>query len=590
MWQIRIKYFYYLWLGLSISIGKIHAQNLIYNGSFELNVCPKKLSTPWPYGYSFNYGMTSETGWLNVTKTKINCNNICDFYDNEPSYGVIMGDTADTRCCGEGCVQSTVSTFKFDKHYLVQGKLSYNNNSMTNSSYLQQKLSSPLLNNHSYYFYMFYTYHLLIKSQGKMIGQYELTNKLPNITHNGFGVTFSTNQLIYDSINFKNSTHYILPSSNEQRKLRFNTSYSNKWQKLEGTFQSDSLYNYTTIGNFWRTEDIIFNPPLNQSVRSPSFIFLDSINLWDVTHHIVSDTTYCYGQKTVLESQNYSRGNTIWRNASGIVLGTSDSLPITIIQDSLIISIRYFPEIEYETTDSIWLRVKNKPLNFTLKRQGDSCKLPATLIALPNNLTYTWNGLDNGSNNYTASSPQTISVTATDSNKCTDSLSYTVIPEVNFSMSLLSDTCDDKALLNFLPSTYQYYYNNSKINNPFYTSAKGKLFVVAEQVNGCRDTQYFFIPLCLVQKDLLWIPNVFSPNHNDLNEEFAPISQYLKSYHITIYNRWGEKIFESNSTNSAWDGTYKNSPVPDGVYLYQISIDLIDNRQLYKTGVVNVLR
>ena len=566
-------------------------QNLIYNGSFELNVCPTSASIPWPYGYSFNYAMTTESGWLNVTSGKITCDNICTNYKGDPNYGVILGDTAETKCCGKDCVQSGASSVKFDKNYFVQGILGYNKNSMATSSYLVQRLSSSLIEGHNYHFYMFYTYYRIIKYQGKyMVGHYETTNKLPNIKHNGFGLAFSSNQKLFDSSWSPSLNQDLLTTSPNQRKLRFFTSYAPVWRKLDGSFIADSAYNYLTLGNFWKTEEISFTPPLNQMTRSPVSIFLDSINLWDVTHKIVADSQYCKGQKTKLYAKNYSRGITTWLDKNGKTIGTGDTLKMQVLKDSLIYSMRYFPEIQYTTIDSFRLQIKNSPPVFSVNRLLDSCKLPAMLTALPSSLSYTWNGVDNGKNNFTINQSGDVQITATDSNNCVSYYTYIVQPEIKFTISLMSDTCMETAVLAMFPTDYNYFFRKKIISNPFNTELKGGLYIIAEQTNGCRDSQYFFIPLCIVEKDPIWLPNAFTPNNNDINDHFGPVSQYIKSYELIIFNRWGEKIFISDKNNPAWDGTYKNHQVPDGVYHYQLFIELKNKEMVNKSGVVNVLR
>jgi gliding motility-associated-like protein len=67
------------------------------------------------------------------------------------------------------------------------------------------------------------------------------------------------------------------------------------------------------------------------------------------------------------------------------------------------------------------------------------------------------------------------------------------------------------------------------------------------------------------------IPNAFTPNGDSKNDVFRSFSICpYDSYHITIYNRWGELVYESSTETSGWDGTYKNVAQPTGVYIYMI--------------------
>lgn len=64
-------------------------------------------------------------------------------------------------------------------------------------------------------------------------------------------------------------------------------------------------------------------------------------------------------------------------------------------------------------------------------------------------------------------------------------------------------------------------------------------------------------------------PNAFTPDQNGLNERFRPVIQCEWSlFHLTIYNRWGEKIYETSDPINGWDGQYKHEPAPSGIYLF----------------------
>jgi gliding motility-associated-like protein len=67
----------------------------------------------------------------------------------------------------------------------------------------------------------------------------------------------------------------------------------------------------------------------------------------------------------------------------------------------------------------------------------------------------------------------------------------------------------------------------------------------------------------------IWIPNSFTPNGDGLNDKFEYGNADNYEIKTTIYNRWGQLIFESENMDF-WDGKYKNKSVPLGVYTYRI--------------------
>ena len=83
---------------------------------------------------------------------------------------------------------------------------------------------------------------------------------------------------------------------------------------------------------------------------------------------------------------------------------------------------------------------------------------------------------------------------------------------------------------------------------------------------------------------LLFMPNAFTPNKDQLNDFFNPSGRItVKQYRLSIYNRWGELLFESNDPKLAWDGNYKNETCPQDVYTYWIDlIDVFGKRKTYR--------
>ena len=65
-----------------------------------------------------------------------------------------------------------------------------------------------------------------------------------------------------------------------------------------------------------------------------------------------------------------------------------------------------------------------------------------------------------------------------------------------------------------------------------------------------------------------YIPNAFSPNHDNINDHFSIRSDALSALTISIYNRWGELVYESDELNFKWDGTYKGKRLSTDVFAY----------------------
>ena len=89
----------------------------------------------------------------------------------------------------------------------------------------------------------------------------------------------------------------------------------------------------------------------------------------------------------------------------------------------------------------------------------------------------------------------------------------------------------------------------------------------------------------------IYFPNAFSPNGDNLNDVFRPTFVDYYDFELTIFNRWGEKLFLTNDIESGWDGSYKNSICPDGVYMYIIGYrDVKNHIRYYKKGTVTITK
>ena len=86
----------------------------------------------------------------------------------------------------------------------------------------------------------------------------------------------------------------------------------------------------------------------------------------------------------------------------------------------------------------------------------------------------------------------------------------------------------------------------------------------------------------------VYIPNAFTPNGDGINDTFGVKGEGAFAFSLVVFNRWGEKVFESTNPNQQWDGTYKNQPVQQGEYVYQLMAD--GKNYKGQTGVITLVR
>lgn len=77
-------------------------------------------------------------------------------------------------------------------------------------------------------------------------------------------------------------------------------------------------------------------------------------------------------------------------------------------------------------------------------------------------------------------------------------------------------------------------------------------------------------PAC--DQESVFIPTAFSPNDDGFNETWGVRGRSVDEVYLVVYNRWGEKIFETRTPGDDWDGTYQGQPLPPDVFAYYAEI------------------
>ena len=131
----------------------------------------------------------------------------------------------------------------------------------------------------------------------------------------------------------------------------------------------------------------------------------------------------------------------------------------------------------------------------------------------------------------------------------------------------------------------------SNSQNPVYSYLdSGEYFItqLVENQFGCKDTAVRRVYVNFIL--FTHVPSAFSPGTDDINPLFMPSGLGIKDFKLTIFNRWGEKIFDPGWGRNAWDGVYKSEFVPIGMYPYYIEIIDFGNIKHNYHGVVSVIR
>lgn len=114
--------------------------------------------------------------------------------------------------------------------------------------------------------------------------------------------------------------------------------------------------------------------------------------------------------------------------------------------------------------------------------------------------------------------------------------------------------------------------------------------LVATTNIGCVDSSSRLVTV--IPEIIIYIPNAFTPDGEgpQRNETFNVEATNVKEFTIAIYNRWGERVYQSNNIDEGWDGTFLGDMCPPGVYFYTIDLMNGSGKTYSYEGTLNLLR
>ena len=169
---------------------------------------------------------------------------------------------------------------------------------------------------------------------------------------------------------------------------------------------------------------------------------------------------------------------------------------------------------------------------------------------------------------------------------------FTYLPKTiieNTEPAIFTDNSEGEQITNFS----WHFVNNSEHQSSeqstsylFPDAGKFPVALVVKNIWGCSDS---IIKSITVEPDfILFVPNAFTPNSDNLNEQFKPVVRGVKEYHLSIFNRWGALLFESNLPENGWDGTFKGEPCKNDVYVWKINATGTNGEMRSRNGQVTL--
>ncbi len=247
--------------------------------------------------------------------------------------------------------------------------------------------------------------------------------------------------------------------------------------------------------------------------------------------------------------------------------------------------------------------IVNQPPSLSLNIGNDTIVCNGNLVVLNAGngfVSYSWS---TGSNTQTISTQLqgTYQVTVTDNNGCT----ATDALDVNTSSGTTVDLGNDITIYNGestgIFATLAGSNNGSFLWSPpdFLGCMNCQNTVASPTVNTLYTLTYTDAIGCISMDSVnvivlpvgeVFFPTAFSPNGDGNNDLYRAAGSGIKQFRMGIYNRWGEKVFESNNFLDGWDGYYQDVQQPMAVYVYTAKVTLLNNQTREYKGSITLIR
>jgi gliding motility-associated-like protein len=234
-------------------------------------------------------------------------------------------------------------------------------------------------------------------------------------------------------------------------------------------------------------------------------------------------------------------------------------------------------------------------------------------------VTFEWNFGDpaSGANNtsalvnptheYATPGTYTITMVANDPNTCnrTDTMRYTIIvydkPTANFTYTPTAPIVNTANVFTNTSSAnavrFKWLFGDgdsllttsrSPVTHQYNASGTFNACLIAFNALDCTDTLCMQVSTIIVPA--LDVPNAFTPNSGDINSVVMPRGFGIAKMRFTIYNRWGQKVFQTENRSQGWDGRVKGVVQPMDVYAYTLEVEFFDGTKASRKGDITLIR
>ena len=379
----------------------------------------------------------------------------------------------------------------------------------------------------------------------------------------------------------------------ETIQLNVNSGTSYTWSGPDGftsNLQSPSIFNSTTAQQGTYTIQISdVNGCTNQGQVSILVISSPAVT-------IAGDVSVCEGELVQLTAQG-NASTYSWTGPAGVM---SSNMIITVPNSNLDNSGTYYlisgNAQNCFSTDSAIVLVQANPVA-AITGPDSICAGEEVILMASGGQDYNWNTGETGASLTDFPTNTTAYEVVVSQGECNDTATWIVLvnPLPDITISGAGTIAPGETIMLVASGADQYTWasvaglNCTTCPDPIAMPDSTTTYCVTGLLNGCEATECAVV-MVVVNCDFD-LPNVFSPDFDGFNDYWcSPKPDCVSEQHLTIFDRWGNALFDQSGEEVCWDGTSHQKEVNPGVYVYKLELRLSATETKVMTGDIMVMR
>ncbi len=307
-----------------------------------------------------------------------------------------------------------------------------------------------------------------------------------------------------------------------------------------------------------------------------------------------------------------------WTTSDGVIEGDTTGADIDVSQGgSYTLTIRNTTNgceksasADVEESDEIIDEINVSLMNITCFGDDDGTLVVNGITGGKPPYTYQWSVSPQGGTDLSMLSPGTYGLTVSDANGCSIARSFTITEPDKLTVDVGLDqtvAIDDSVKINLTTNA-----NSNAIQDinwtgydgldcpgcpvlEFIASSSATFAAILTDTAGCTASDS--MRLTVIVPRIIFIPTVFSPNGDDINDKFTISGRrnLINIAYMRIYDRWGNQVFENTDLDpgveeDGWDGKFSGDPAAPGVYVYVAQLMYEDGSDEVIKGGITLIR